>query len=423
MRRYAQIVAIGATLLQGTLPEGPSVSNLLDLYRANQDKARSFYAKTEDIAESTDSAKPGSKFTHTVSEIRVDGDKIDYRTHVWRGLGSEVKDTPMDQAILNSSVWDGESLINYRKTNIGIASIKRNKIHRDRMVSITCGGARLTGILETDLEPVDSILREAATVSVEERMDEVDGFQCYVISAVSRHGSYRVWINPERGYNIAKAEVKKKGGDLAWDKRLDFKPNAVPGMKSPPPAMESFSFTMKNVLFENVDNVWIPMEADWDSVFKYEDGSVTQGHNHHKRTEITLNPDHDAMGSFVPDIPDGTRVIVEGSSGVKYTWFGGRAIGDVDAYVVEELDEVVEQEIAAASPNKQHDVPNEGEVGASDTRLSSETEGTEIQPASTGGRASRLGVFLGLLGLLLTTIIGWRVLLRIRGRIHAKVQL
>jgi hypothetical protein len=421
MRRYAHIIAVCASLLHGTPGKGATVSDLLNLYRANQDKVLSFYAKTEDRTVSTDSMESGSRFTRTVSEIRIDGDKIDYRTHVWRGLGSEIKDAPMDEAIFNSSVWDGESLINYRKTNMGIASIKRNKIHRDRMVSITCGDARLTGILEADLEPVDAILRKASTAFVEERMDEVDGFQCHVISAVSRNGSYRVWINPERGYNIAKAEVEKKGGDLAWNERLDFKPKAVPGMKSPPPAIESLSFSMKNILFENVDNVWIPMEADWDVAVKYEDGTVAQDHNHHKRTEMTLNPDHDAMGSFVPDVPDGTRVIVEGISGVRYRWFGGRAIGDVDADVLGELDKVVEQEIAAVSPNEQQKVLNEGEAGVPDTQLSSEIEATKTQPASTGGRAFRRGAAV-VLGLLLTTIIGWRVLLRIRGRTHAQAQ-
>lgn len=419
MCNCVHIFTICVTLFHGTQGNNPSVPALLDLYRANQDKARSFHSKTEDISESTDSTSSGTRFTRTVSDIRVDGDKIDLRSHVWRGLTSDVKDAPMDQATFSSLVWDGKSLVNYHKTNIGLASIKTNKTDRDRMVSITCEGARLTGILQADLEPVDSIIREAETAFVEERMDEVDGFPCYVITAVSRNGSYRVWINPERGYNIAKAEVEKKGSDLVWGRPLDYKPKHIPGIKISSPIIASLSFSIKNIRFENVDNVWIPMEADWDSVVKYNDGSVAKGHNHYRRTEITLNPDHDAIGSFKPDIPDGTRVIVEDSGGVRYRWFGGRAIGDVDTLVVDALDKVVEQEMAATTLEEQQEVPEVEEVADPDTQPYNDPEGTEIQPANTGGRTSHLGVVLVIVGTLLAAFIGCGVFLRIRGRVHA----
>jgi peroxiredoxin len=50
-----------------------------------------------------------------------------------------------------------------------------------------------------------------------------------------------------------------------------------------------------------------------------------------KITQITLNPDHEALGSFVPDIENGTTVI-DRDSGVRYTWREGMK------FVVDEWD-------------------------------------------------------------------------------------
>ncbi len=97
---------------------------------------------------------------------------------------------------------------------------------------------------------------------------------------------------------------------------------------------ETRFFLLENVRFKKVDDVWVPVEAD----LAY--GSTFHGHNyfdnskiHHKATDIILNPDHDALGSFIPDdIPDGARVYLNNfnlkARKGKYTWRDGQVVNE-----------------------------------------------------------------------------------------------
>lgn len=64
---------------------------------------------------------------------------------------------------------------------------------------------------------------------------------------------------------------------------------------------------------------------------QYQDNQTRIIKWHHKRTRMTLNPDHDALGSFVADdISDGTKVKVLGYPRI-YEWQNGRPIVEVDS--------------------------------------------------------------------------------------------
>ena len=66
---------------------------------------------------------------------------------------------------------------------------------------------------------------------------------------------------------------------------------------------------MENVRFRKIDDIWVLMEADIEYDRTFRNGSFYRSKYHHKRTEFILNPDHDALGSFIPDdIEDGTTV-------------------------------------------------------------------------------------------------------------------
>jgi hypothetical protein len=86
------------------------------------------------------------------------------------------------------------------------------------------------------------------------------------------------------------------------------------------------SFTLQNVRFEENKNVWVPMEAD---IEQSKDGQSTGWH--HKRIQMILNPDHDALRSFVADdIPDGTEVVFPGlHNKTGYKWRNGEPVSEV----------------------------------------------------------------------------------------------
>jgi hypothetical protein len=153
-----------------------------------------------------------------------------------------------------------------------------------------------------DDERVDSILRRSEKVSVRDRLERVGRSKCYVIDAVTGRGRYTLWIDPEHGCNIAKAESSQETGDLSdGDRRL-------------PRGRGKYSY-LKNVKFEKIDGVWVPMEGDMEFGHQ-EPGSDYRQKKHHKRREVILNPDHEALRSFYPDdIPSGTEVHVQDFAG------------------------------------------------------------------------------------------------------------
>ena len=168
------------------------------------------------------------------------------------------------------------------------------------------------GICGGDYDRIDSILRKADNISLRQKTERVGNSQCYVIDAVTKRGKYMVWIDPEHGYNIAKIELQKRKGDL-----IGSSERVKIGML----------FLLENVRFEKTDDVWVPVEADMK---QYQDDRISIIKWHHKRTKMTLNPDHDALGSFVADdISDGTTVKVLGYPRI-YEWQNGNTVGEVE---------------------------------------------------------------------------------------------
>lgn len=178
---------------------------------------------------------------------------------------------------------------------------------------------------DADPDPLEETLREAHTASVRSKMDVVGKSQCYVIDAVTKRGKYTVWIDPQHGYNIAKLVQTLKEGDLLNTKRMKT---------------GTMSLSTEVRQFKRLDGVWVPWEAEQVSEQKAP-GWDLQIDLHYKRIKFTLNPDHDALGSFLPDdIEDQTIVQIKGVKG-KYRWFRGAK------FVIDEKGRVVRND-----PNK-----------------------------------------------------------------------
>jgi hypothetical protein len=109
--------------------------------------------------------------------------------------------------------------------------------------------------------------------------------------------------------------------------------------------------SMDNVRFEKIDGVWVPMECDRIThVCLGSPDKFTKDEVHFKRTKIQLNPDHDALGSFLdplknpgvdPELVNGARVNF--GDGIRRTWINGKAVADVDDTIIDELDKIVDQ--------------------------------------------------------------------------------
>ena len=169
-----------------------------------------------------------------------------------------------------------------------------------------------------DRDRVDTILRKADKIRVLKRREVIGGSECYIIYAETKWGKYKIWIDPKRGYNIAKAEIRREDGDA-----LNYSGYILP------PKSRCLNI-LKSVHFEKIGDVWVPMEADIVTRKRIRQ-SPTDGHHleqnrHHKRTEVTLNSDFDAIKAFEPtDIRDGARVRIKDDPN-KYTWRNGKIV-------------------------------------------------------------------------------------------------
>jgi hypothetical protein len=165
---------------------------------------------------------------------------------------------------------------------------------------------------------VDKVLRGAGSVAVRPQIERIGGSDCYVIDARTDGGTLSVRLDPAHGYHVARVESKTT-------ERMQG-----------PPGQQAVTTRLENVRFEKRGDVWVPMEADYTSMINYPGGSFTGATTHYKRTEIVLNPDHEARGSFLnplehpendPLLRNGTQVRKVGDP-VRYCWQDGKLMPD-----------------------------------------------------------------------------------------------
>jgi hypothetical protein len=273
-----------------------TVSELLNKYRATQSKLQSFVAKAETKIEKN---SPSGVVEKRHCEFRTDGERVYHRSFL-----------PPDETDYKSFLWDGKSFIEYigaKEVKNSRVSIRESGLGKNEKIATEYKGAALLGFLAGDSERVDAVLGRADTISVKDKPEEVGQADCYVIEAAVKQDKYKIWMAFEHGYNIAKAEVQKTDGP------------------------EKLSFTLENVRFEKIDGVWAPMEADMRHSMARKGQTVKW---RHRRTEMILNPEHDTLGSFVGEIPDGTKVIYPGRfDEIKYVWQDGKPVAEAESNV------------------------------------------------------------------------------------------
>lgn len=325
MGRYIIVLGVCLVASHPVAAQNPSVTELLDKYAATQDKLQSFILKCE-TSEKTDYQMIGRTLDkRRISEVRYDGNRYFVERRLWGRwyLGPNKKFVPRDKAPCQRFLWDGKRSMSYMGGAIPDAEYGRVIINRTRkgheyMITggLYGGGPVVRGFLPGDAaERIDSVLHRANKAFVRAGMEEIGESNCYVIDAKTERGDYTVWIDPSRGHNILKAEVRRYENHLYRGISLR-KGNRV-------------SLSLKDVRLKKVQGVWVPVEGYTESTWLSNKGTILY-EKHHVITEITLNPDHDALRSFEPDfIKNGALVAVADIKGIRYRWQDGKV---VDSY-------------------------------------------------------------------------------------------
>ena len=310
-----------------------TVSELLKRYVETQEKLKKSYIyKGEDKSETETTRSDRPKLIQGVKyerfekiELRTDS-KNYYSSHKRWGdspeLGRRIKE---DQVAETRSLWNGESDFQYNdnpesaKALLWLTPKENVNINQIHYILDGQAGGPIRGFFIGSAELIDAELEHAESISVQEKKETINGSDCFVINAKTNRSEYAIWIDPEHGYNIAQAIVQRNSV-TAGD----------PSEYENPPVGTS-QVSLKNVVFKNIDDVWLPVECDYTIYNKSNNGEYTLENHHHKITEFSINPDHEALGSFDPNsfIKNGSRVQFTNNQGVTYLWKDGKI---VDSY-------------------------------------------------------------------------------------------
>lgn len=275
----------------------PTASRLLAKYAETQDKLQSFIAKANFSNKgycnwSIGSERPCWSEDSGKYEARFDGRRASIRTYTWGHINPRLYFT-QDDPVYNSELWDGETRFGYDFHHKFESRYSPLKIRKDpnsetgrRLLIDNYHHLILMGYFWREKTRVDVRLRDADSIRVRNKMDKAEGRPCYVIEARIKEGEYKLWIDPEHGHNIVKIEIERD--DIA--------------------GLERFSESVKCTRFKKVDDVWLPMEGETRRYWDWPGDHYCEGTMSIKLEEIILNPDHNSLGSFVPDdIRDGAR--------------------------------------------------------------------------------------------------------------------
>ncbi len=408
MRIMYTLIIIGACCMPvwGLGSDKLSPSELLDRYTANQDKLRSLTAKTEETITSDWSNEQSPEIMRWVSEIRIDDKRTHRSWYRWLNPPTEDAPIPIENAQSYLRLWDGNRYIESHKsveTGSRVSYISHNEQNfKDDIISGYYSSPFL-GIRYSSYERIDSVLRQADTISVRNELDQVGSVDCYVIDAKTKSGTYTVWIDPEHDYSIVKADIRMESNEWYCGRRLRDN--------------ESRSLSVRNVSFENVDGVYIPMETDLYSITTKQNGVTVRNVTHQKITQITLDPNHDVLGSFIPDIENGTKVRILEVPGINYTWQDGKLVSQIDEYVIEEIDRIAE---GMASPKPVTDTKTGGApnnlTGSASTQPKAHIDTVKTRPGVVAESGSSTIELVILLGVLIIGVIGWLVFTRVRSK-------
>jgi len=313
--------------------ERPSVSDLMAEYAVTQEKLwSSFVIKAQEKAVCTYSWIGAHNVKRPKThEWRWDGATGRFK-HIQRSWGWDPGkgQRSIDNKAHNSWLWDGKRFYSYVKGLMegdkdppgypGKLFLDEYEEHESRkIVRPLVHSEPFSGYVyyKDDGERIDEVILRDRNAFVQPGMEIVGQSKCYVVSAVPEKGRHiKVWIDARHGYSIAKYEHRITEGYVA-----------AGGNRFGKGEFESHLGTVVN--FKKIGGLWVPMEIDTEHELKRLIGGDTYQRVsiHYRRTEFILNPDHDALGSFVPDdVMDGAVVFggytraVHSPQAPRYKW-------------------------------------------------------------------------------------------------------
>ena len=301
--------------------DSPDANEVLRRFAEARKNFTSFILETKEEGTFDYPADNTSGKRHQKIECRFDGSRGRIRYKVWGTVGFN-EYASEDKARYLSQLWDGENYYNYSrrvaasepdivimarsKDPGGVTKGMKTLVQFSDVPGLMMGYIRGVGI--------DKIL--ACAEHLKMRQEKFRGVDCYVIdAAVKEYGNYTLWIDPTHDYHIIKSRSRQKEGDFIFSQTRKLPKNS------------SRDTTFEVLEFQQIEGLWFLKQIKTTDQ-RIDAGNLGGESKIFDITSIVLNPDHEALRSFIPDdIPNGATVLITAlSPSIEYIWQDGKLL-------------------------------------------------------------------------------------------------
>jgi len=302
----------------------PDVENVLNLYAKHQSDISKVYIEYECFVEGVgEYSRADFKHLDNVPLRRLyagtfacDGSRYSLRQEGWGYQNPLAKPQPKEAAGYASVLWTKDNCHQYTrgKNSAGIVFLCKDKEEIDKRKSLPLDkytGKFLLGYPSASFstERIDAILRKASKISLRKSPELVGNSSCVVVDAETDIGSFTVWFDPQRQYNISQMKVEAKEGHL----------NGAGGEPLPRNTFRDQHWV--TLEYESVNGLLMPKKFETHGEHKYANGEWMRFNSEFLAKRITLNPDFDKLDLFgQSDIRDGATANIIGRPGSKFLW-------------------------------------------------------------------------------------------------------
>ncbi len=160
------------------------------------------------------------------SDVRFDGNRVKESVMTWGDVGSD-RGVAKENAFYQSVLWDGEAgyELSLAPKNRQTAKYPGSvQIHKEgdtyadyvkKTYTRTMISPAQGYVFGNDQDIGTMFLRADANVKLLDKRSKVNGVDCYAVEAeVPQRGTYRAWIDPVHGFNLARLRSQRKTGDF-----------------------------------------------------------------------------------------------------------------------------------------------------------------------------------------------------------------
>jgi len=306
------MLSVSVPIVAAGSPDARDAREVLRRFTEARKNLNSYVVKGSSTRRST-TTRSGKGVMYSTFENRFDGDRVKSSSLYWGDINSRERGIKEKDANYQMNLWDGETAYSFTKSNSykkGIGSLsmsdkdnpgeysKYSKRASESFKGSVFGS--VMGYHHGDKVPIGELfLGSSVKLQLRDKRSNLRGVDCYVLEAdVPKYGKYTVWIDPVHDYHIARIRVQRGPGD-----RMGSESNSLIVKEV---AIHKYSYEV--LKFEKKGGAWFP------KIFKVKRYHTFPGYKSNSQrdftfSKITLNPDHDALGSFLPDdIDNGSEV-------------------------------------------------------------------------------------------------------------------